>query len=371
MEDPGTWPPDLLAGSGYNLTTTANVSTVLTCQQVQNEVGVPLQLSAAVGDILRYSQVAYFLVSLLLGVLMNSLVIALVVRFKRLKTAMFYLALQVIIVDLINALIIFPSSTANAIAKRNVFTHLCSALGFAIFFLRAIRTLIMSVLVIDRFCSIFMPYWYPRRQVKVIVTLSLVAWIAALVMSTIPIAWLLDCYGFQHYTWACGLSVGCKHQRACPFYSTITVILMRTSNIVALLLYLVMYCKARKLRNRVADISQFQQSTDARAERQGQECRANVTFFLLFLALIGVSFPSFFFTQVSNLLQISPTVRAIHANIGSSFQVFAVITRTLNTLLVIMDPIVIIRDRDAREVILNCITKLKTKVKQRKDNLGL
>ena len=280
MEGLGTWSPHVLAGNGSkedNLTIADNVTSPnLTCQEIQTEVGVPLQLSASVAGILRYSQIVYFIAILLFGVLMNAFVIVLVARFKRLKNATFYLALQVIVVDLINALIIFPSSAANAAAKRNVFIPLCSTLGFVILFLQATRTFIMFVLVVDRFCSVFMPYWYPRCRVRVIVTLSLAAWIVALLMSLLPTALLLDCYGFQHYTWGCALTAGCKHQRACQSYSTLTIILMRISNIVALIMYLCLYCKARKLRNRVDDV---QQSTGGRAERQRQERRANVTFF--------------------------------------------------------------------------------------------
>ena len=363
MDGSGTWPQYLLAGSGSKEDVSIadnGTSLALTCQQIKNEVGIPLPLSAAVVDGLRYSQIFYYIVGLLFGVLMNSLVIVVVVRFKRLKTATFYLALQVIIVDLINALIIFPSSAANAIAKRNIFTKLCSVLGFAVFFLRAIRTIIMSVLVVDRFCSVFMPYWYPRCRVKVIVTLSVVAWIAALIMSTIPANGLLDCYGFQQYTWACMLTAGCTHQRACLFFDSITVLLTHSSNVVALLLYLSLYCKAKKLRNRVDNVSQFQHDMDARAERQKQERRANVTFFLLFLALLGVSFPSFFFYETSQLLHTSISVDTM--SLSPNFQVVIVISRTLYTLLVIVDPMVIIRDRDAREVMLASVAKFKRKI---------
>ena len=369
MDDPArTWQEDQLLGSGDNSTVDVNISTSLTCQQIHNKEGLPLQFSATFADIIRYSQIVYFLTILPLGVFMNTLVIALVARFKRLKTATFYLALQLIIVDLLNAAILFPSSTANAIAKTNILSDLCSITGAAIFFLCSVRTFIMSVLVTDRFCSVFMPFWYPRNRVKLTVTLSLLAWITALILSIVPSAKLLDCYGFQQYTWTCTMSAGCTHKRACTFYNTFTIIFMQATNLVALTLYFMMYCKARKLRNRIEDISQVQQqSLEARSERQRQERRANMTFFLLFLALIGVSLPDSIFNQASNLHHISATMRNVSLNFVIQF--LTVLAQTLHCVLVIIDPVVILRDKDAKEVMLKCISKVRRSLRQREQPL--
>ena len=352
------------SGNYYNMYSDDNSSNV-SCKQIQLEQGIPLPLSSMITDVLRYSQIIYFLTILPLGVFMNTLVIVLVARFKRLKTVTFYLALQIIIVDLLNAIIFFPSATANAIAKRDIFIDLCSFLGFAVFFFRSLRTIIMTVLVIDRFFSVFMPYWYPKCRVKLSLTLSLVAWVTALVLSLIPTTPLLDCYGFQQFTWACTPTTGCKYQRACLLFDSVTVILLQLSNMVALLLYFILYCKARKLRNRVDISPQLQDGTDSnlRVEQQKQERRANMTFLLLFLALLGVSFPMFLFFEFSRLAHTIINMDTMDLN--SIFQIVVVISRTLYTLLVVVDPLVILRDRDAREVMMATITSIKRKIQRR------
>ena len=355
MEGSGAWQSNHLFESGHDYTSEGNSSSPLSCLEIQHEVGIPLHLSATVADILRYSQIVYFLITLPLGVFMNTLVIILVAKFKKLKTATFYLALQVILVDLLNAAILLTSSTANAITKRNLFSHYCSILGVVVFFLRSVRTFIMTVLVIDRFCSVFMPFWYPRNRVKKTVTLSLLAWITALVLSVIPSSKLLDCYSFQQYTWTCTMSIGCTHQRACTVYNTSAVVFMQAINITGLMLYLTLYIKAKKLQNRIVDSSL--QDSEAQLERGRQERRANTTFFLLFVALIGVSFPALFFNQAMNLQQISTTILKISMDI--IFQFLTVIAQTLHSVLVIIDPVVILRDKDAKEVLLKCIRKLQ------------
>ena len=355
MEGSGAWLLSSdLAESGYG-SYTENSSSRLSCLEIQHEVGIPLPVSVEVADVLRSFQIIYFLIILLLGVLMNTLVIVLVAKFKKLKTVTFYLALQVIVVDLLNAAILLPTSTANAIAKYNVFSHYCSILGVVVFFLRSVRTFIMTVLVIDRFCSVFMPFWYPKIRVKKLVTLSLFAWITALVLSVIPCSRFLDCYSFQQYTWTCTMSVGCTFQKACTIYNISTIIFMRVLNILAILLYLMLYFKARKLQNRIKDSSL--QNLEARLERQRQEDRANLTFFLLFVALIGVSFPATFFNQAMNLQQVSTTI--LNVSKGVVFQFLTVVAQTLHSLLVIIDPVVILRDKDAKEVMMKCISKIK------------
>ena len=275
MAGSGTWSLDgsghsVLYGIIYNDDNSSNIS----CKEIQLKLGIPLPLSPQITNALRYSQIVYYLVTLILGAFMNTFVIVLVARFKKLRTATFYLALQVIVVDLLYAVIFFPTATANAIARRDIFAALCSFLGFIIFFFRSLRTIIMNVLVIDRFFSVFMPYSFPKHRVKTMLTLSLVAWITALLLSLVPTTPLLDCYGFQQFTWACTPTAGCKYKKACLLYDSITVILLQLSNAVALLLYLILYCKARKLRNRVDTVPQIQDgNTDSnlRAERQKQE----------------------------------------------------------------------------------------------------
>lgn len=358
MEGSGRWSQ---VESDYNLTFFTNTSS-LSCQQVQHETGNPLQISTTAKEIFRYFQLAYFLAILPLGVLMNTLVIVLVCKFKQLRTVTFYLSLQVIVVDLLNVIILLPSSTANAIHKRNIFLHFCSILGVTVFFFRAVRTLIMTVLITDRFCSVFMPYWYPRNRVKLSITLSLAAWITSLVLSMIPSFQILDCYSFQHYIWTCTMSAGCRHQRACTVFNTATIVCMRVTNITGIVLYFMMYCKARKIRNKVEDVSSLE-SAQARIERQRSERHANVTFLLLFVALIGVSFPASLFNQARNLRNVSAAIEEI--SLESTVQFLSALTQTLHSLLVVIDPVVILRHQDAKEVMLRWSKKLKNYVQNK------
>ena len=330
----------------------------LTCKQRQVEFGFPLPLATNVANVLRYMQVAYYIASFPFGVLLNLFVVLLILRSKRLQNITYFLALQVSAGDLVNAAIIFPTSAANAAADRYVFTGLCTTIGFAIFYLRIVRIYLMFVLVLDRFCTVFLPFWYQRHKVKVVLPLSLGAWILAFVIALVPAEGILDCYSFQRNTWACVPTNGCIRRNECSVYNSTSIALSNLCNVVSLLLYFILFMKGRSLRNKIFILQQPDARSEderaAAAQKQKQERRANITFFILFLALAGVSFPPFVFFVVGR-----PIITALGVTPRPAYTVAGVIGRTFYPLLTIIDPIVIMRNEDFRESIKRMLRKFK------------
>ena len=338
-----------------------NSTSELTCQQKQVEFGNPLPLSSDVANVLRYMQVAYYFICLPFGLFLNLMVISLILRFKKLQNVTFILAFQVSVNDLFNVILVFPTSAANAIADRYVFTGLCPVIGFIVFYLRIARIYLMLVLALDRFCTVFLPFWYHRKRnrVKVIVLLSLVAWSLAFVVALIPQRGLLDCYSFQRNTWACVPTNGCLHRNECSVYISTAIAVSNFCNVVSLLLYFSLFCKARRLRNKL--VKQHQSTSNGKDSKATttqkltiRERRANVTFFLLFLALAGVSFPPFLFFVVGR-----PVITSLNIVPHPAYTIAGVIGRAFYPLLTIMDPIVIMRNADFREVTRNICGRFK------------
>ena len=344
---------DYGSGSDTNsMSITENESLLgLTCEERQVEFGYPLPLSMSAAQVLRYMQVTYYFLCFPFGVSLNCLILLLILRFKKLQNITFILAIQVSASDLVNAALVFPTSAANAIADRYVFTGLCTTIGIVVFHMRIARIYLMFVLALDRFLTVFTPFWYQRCRMRVTVMLSLGAWTLSFIIALIPVKGLLDCYSFQRHTWACVPSVGCSNRYACSVYNSTSIAISNGCNVLSLLLYFIMFCKARQLRNKIRALQKSSAKCeagmrDAVTESLRRERRANVTFFLLFLALTGVSIPPFLFFVVGR-----PIITTLNVVPPPAYVIAGVIGRAMYPLLTIVDPIVIMRNADFKDVI--------------------
>ena len=349
------FPTELLDVNGDNTTS-------LSCREIQ-ERGFPLPLEQTTADLIRSLQVCYFIVSLLVGTGLNVFLIVIIIRYKRLHTITLRCALQIIVVDLAHAVIIYPSSATNAIAGTLVFRGLCSVLGFIITLFRIARAMLMTMLMVDKFCTVYLPFWYNRNRVKMVVITSLMSWVVSILVALVAVSGLLDCYTFQQFTWACQLGEGCANRVACTTFRTILTTTMTVGLFIAFLLYAALILKARKIRNRIATttngvegVSNGSIAARKMAQRDRvRERRANTTFFILFLSLVGVSFFPYLFFTFGNIaldsLNLNPPPPA--------YIILAIIARSPYVSLIIWDPIVILRNGEVREVVTSIKAKLK------------
>ena len=349
-----------------DLNTTVMNMTRLSCEEAQKN-GLPLPLHPTTASVIRYLQITYFIVSFLIGLFLNTLLVVLVARYKKLQNLTFALPLQIVTIDAAHTIIIYPTATASAIIGRLPLTSLCSTLGFFLTFLRLSRGLLMSMLVFDRFCTVYMPFWYNRNRTKVVIATSLSAWTLAMAASLPLVSGLLDCYSFQRFTWTCVIGEGCSHPAVCATYRTIVTTTVVGSLFVAFLLYGALLRKAKKIRNRVTTISNEIQTLDDHTTEEAREAarkkkirerNANTTFFIMFVTLVGVSFFSYFFFNFGGIalrsLKLSPPPPA--------YIILAIIARSLFVMLVIMDPLVILRNPEVREVLSAITRKIKRRV---------
>lgn len=328
----------------------------LTCEQITGQYGEPLLIPINVETTIRYVQAVFYIITLVVGVMTNVFVVVLSLCFKKLQNVTFLLGLQVCVGDMFNALIILPTSTVNAIANRFVFTGLCSVFGFALFSLSLVRIYLMFVLVLDRFCNVFMPFWYQRHRIRLVLPLSLGAWFLALVIGVVPIKGLLDCYSVVRIGWVCYPHQGCKFPGKCLAFTWTALLLTNLSSVVSIVLYFILFCKAKKIRNQVGIAPQpgllTEEERSAIIQISKRERKANVTFFLLFLALIGITLPPVTISFIGRVI-------IGEANRPTAYTVVEILAGSLMfPLLTIIDPLVIMRNEDFTEVIKAMLNKL-------------
>ena len=201
----------------------------------------------------------------------------------------------------------------------------------------AIRSSLMCVFVIDRFLSVFAPYFYPRHSKKITITLSVVSVTATLLFLLPQLPGLLDCFSYVQAQGLCVFNSYCSE--SCRSYGLIYFnIVFIPTTLIPVVLYVLLYWKVKKIQH--ADASLGTQSVGGRR----RDSKAAITFFLLFLSTFLLT--SLFIGLMIILVHIlrssgpSPVIYILLA-VSNSAPYFIPIT----------DPIVIMRHGDVRNVL--------------------
>lgn len=105
-------------------------------------------------------------------------------------------------------------------------------------------------------------------------------------------------------------------------------------------------------------MSRSNESADVREivkRNKKREQRANTTFLILFIALVGVTFPTYIVLSLGNVALNALSVRPQPAG----YTIISILLASLYILIFVMDPIVIMRNQDVREVVQIIVDKLR------------
>lgn len=280
----------------------------------------------------------YFICLFLLGTSLNGLVFTMIVKFKRLQTLSFAIALQVVLLDFFLSVVICLPAVTSVAANRWLFGKaFCVIIGLVSFSAKVIRTLLMFGLVVDRFLSVYCPFFYPRHSLKLITCLSLLFWLLPCAASLLGVPGILDCYTFVPTLWYCGISSQCN--RTCDLYAISVVFIIAVPTCISsVILYFALYMKARKFQRVTATTTDL---PEANNDTFKKNMRSAMTFFLLFVSLFAVTVPPTIGLTIIDNVQIP-----------SDSVVYMLQTLLLSciSLLVVIDPIVILRNKDVAEV---------------------
>ena len=341
MSDNGLWSSGESGSAVFTRDGNLTVTLAMSCasQNIQGPVLLPFSQTAAI--VVRVIQALHSFLILIFGILLNSMVLFIVGRFKKLQTPSFSIGFQVVVLDLQLALIQIFILTSIIAGSWPFGEALCAVVGLIVQLTGLTRTFLMLVLVVDRFLSIFSPFLYPKYNSKIIVCLSLLSWIASILLSISPLPGLLDCYTFTPVGWICTISSSCNG-KCIVFVNIYFGLIVAPLTILPLILYIILYCKAKKIKNSSAAVS----GNPSEGEAKRRERQITLTFFLLFITLFMVIMPTIGINVVARSL-ISQSAESTSALVHS----LLVFSSSVVPLLVITDPIVIMRNRDVREVL--------------------
>ncbi len=304
---------------------------------------------------LRYFVLGYNIVLFPLSLILTGLIIFLIIKFKHLQQTTFFLALQLAILDFSYVVTFTPAAITATIGGQWITgIHTCIISGGGFMFIYQLRNGLMFVFVYDRFCTVFMPFWYKRHRRKVILVLCLT--VLALSVFGAVLSIILDCLAFDRVLWICKSPVYeiCHNHELCLIYTIASVVLGQImGSYVPVVMYIALLIKAKSIRNQII--------RSGAQEARKRDRKANITFFTLFLSLIGVNIPPLFAYFV---------IMFIFAPLGvqppEALLLVLSLLQELYTLLPVMDSIAIMRNPEMRKA----INILKNKLTNQRWNIN-
>ena len=296
-----------------------------------------LPYTTTLNVVVRSLKIIFSILIIIFGVLLNSLVVVLVKKFKSLQTLSFTIALQVIVINLIKVSIKQPASLVTAMVNKWLFgEYICIFFGFVVLMTLLTRTLLLFTLILDRFCNVFMPFYYPGCRRKVMLRLSLGAWSLAMLLSIIMLPRLTDCYRYLPHVWGCYPSPLCNEWCAVVFGTTLFLVIL-PSCIVPIFLFGALFWKARKIKKSTVVVAIDLTENGENGNVTRYQIKTTI-FFLLFVSLFIVTLPPLLIYVILDVILSSPPW----------IQFLQTLCENLIGSLVIMDPLFIMQDRDMK-----------------------
>ena len=315
-----------------------------------NTCMLPTRLPSTIHPAVNYTQAAIVLITMIVGITMNGFVVFLIGRHKILQKRSFYLALQLIVAHLLFSCTVLPVMFVSALlGEWRLGVFMCQLLGTIHDVVITSRYLLTFVLTVDRFLSVFFPFFYLQRGGKISLCTSSVAWIISVSRAITSLKGVLNCTNYVPTFKMCSGAPFCSN--ICRVHTLLfSAILALFGVLLPFLFYVVLFCKAKIIKYRLNKSIQLQQvpslqesnSTGDRTTEQWYNDRATITFLILTMVIIGCALPPYILYTAQNILtEIPATVTILQILVG----------RTLIYSLAAADPIIIMRNRDVRELL--------------------
>ena len=274
------------------------------------------------------------------GLILNGFIVFLILRYEELRRREFALVIQVIAADLLSVVCFFPVViiTRPTGLWSSLGPSWCSVLGFIQIFFTSSRYTAMFLLSFDRFSMVFFPFTYPLRGNRIMIPLTILAWIISLLIAIIPL--FIQCYGFQLPNGFCTVSPSCS--KVCNAYRLLLNFVSYIAGaVLPIIFYSLMFCRSRQLHKRVA-------SMESKTLSDGSNRRATATFSLLLVTFTGCSLPQF----------ASFILLPLQSNHAEVYWDYLGLSVTALYTVVILDPLVIMKHQDLRKCALRQLQPL-------------
>ena len=217
----------------------------------------------------------------------------------------------------------------------------CQILAFLSFYPITVRWVTLGMLSIDRFCRVFLPFFYDRHSKIVLAVLLVIPWIVVLPFNILSFVRVFTKFEFSILFPACYRQFHCDGSVACLVFTLINlVVVLSSGSILPIAVYTVLYIKSRRLlrSTQIPHVSDEQQI--AYTERQK---KATKTFALMVVVFSCYSASGVFLRS----LQVIPTIQNTN---GLQFFIYDfILTYTITDFLIVW------KNTDGKKVIKKLI----------------
>ncbi len=306
--------------------------------------------SLGISNAVNIVQAVIAIIAMLIGLLINIYLLIVIIKFPSLHQRSLYLSLQIIIIEIVYHLIIPPTILVSSITGTWVFGEfMCNITGMVHDAFAMFRFSMMLVLTIDRFISIFKPFFYNAYGGHIAWSLSIVMWILTLIRVIIPVYGVLDCYNYIPTFKTCTVFSGCS--RECEIFTATSIsFIVFTGVILSSCLYGIIFIRVRKICKHHSSIVVQTDHINKEGRVVIDVERANagimkekviIIMFLLLISLIGGTAPAIVLYIISLFFRKPDYV---------TFIINMVIGRTFFNFIPVFDSITFVRYRDVRQV---------------------
>ena len=279
-----------------------------------------------------------------IGLPMNTYLFIIILKHPGLHQRSLFLSLQIIFVEILYQLVIPATILVSSINGGWIFGEvMCNITGMIHDGFAMYRFTMTSVFTIDRFISVYKPFF--KHGALVAWILSAIMWLITLIRVILPLAGILDCYTYIPTFKTCTAFTGCSDN--CVYFVAWSAgLTLLTGVILPLLLYIPIYLIVHRIISYHKSI-QISIQEEAKANEMiraysyiQQHRKMFITVFLLFITIVGTT-PAFALYMASIFYKESNKVL---------FIVNMLIGRTSFNLIPVFDPLAFSRHQDIKKV---------------------
>ena len=183
----------------------------------------------------------------IVGMVINIFVMTVILANKQLHTRPFILSLQLIVINLIIITTVCAPVVLTSFAQTWLFgSQFCKILASSLVLILVWRWPVMFLMILDRLLTVNFLFCYKKHANKIMMASSiLIPSFYSLLATWAPLVGI-GCYSFRNYNLTCTISWQCHSIICYLHYVFITVALFIIGAVVPIIMYVVMYIKARK-----------------------------------------------------------------------------------------------------------------------------